>query len=199
MIKQSTNIEADTGLHQWADQIANIAIQTNNLSVGLVSGNRFGNDPRVIFRIVRSLQGAVHQLKPNSSCLLCRLDVRVSSAVRRLSWSREEAAEPKVERSALGNWHFVEVPIVVGNVATPSLQLVPRLLPKWKLNYNLVLIDLGPLHLVPSRIVGRLCDCNFVLLGPTSCASSQWINQFVSHHADCGSHITGTITAGAAA
>lgn len=196
---QQTLEIVDPRLTAWANEIAGITCQSKNVTLGLISGNRFSNDARVIFRIVRQLQQSLASISSDASILLCRLDVRSPSSMSLLIKESDELPEPKIERSALGNWSVVEVPMTVGNVAPRALQMVPRLLPKWKMRYNLVVIDLGPLHVVPSRIVGRLCDCNYVVLGPGSCASAQWITQYINYHEDCGSHIAGTVCATSAA
>lgn len=200
MIMNQQAVETvESRLATWADEIAGITLQSKNVTLGLISGNRSNNDARVVFQLVRQLQHSLDAKCADASMLLCRLDVRSPSSMSLLTKEADDLPEPKIEKSALGNWGVVEVPMTVGNVAPRALQMVPRLLPKWKLRYNLVVIDLGPLHVVPSRIVGRLCDCNFVVLGPGSCASAQWITQYITYHEDCGSHIGGTICATAAA
>ncbi len=185
-------------LASWSSELSKIVCTTKNLTIGLCSGNRFNNDARIVYRILKSLQAATAEVAPEANMLLCRLDARQTSPWDLVCSRDEQVAEPKLEKSALGNWDCVDVPITVGNVATRSLQQVPRWLPKWKLRYNLIVVDLGPMHLVPSRIIGRLCDGSYVILGPDSCASAQWISQYVSHHEECGAHIAGTIVAAAA-
>ena len=107
--------------------------------------------------------------------------------------------DPGIEKSALGDWHQIDVPMVLGNTAPWALQQLPRWLPKWKLRYGVILIDLGPIHLVASRTVGRLCDSNYIVLGPNSSASAQWLMQYVDYHSYCGSHIVGTLVSSFAA
>jgi hypothetical protein len=63
----------------------------------------------------------------------------------------------------------------------------------------MILIDLGPINLIPSRTIGRLCDTNYILLGPNTSASAQWILQYVDYHTYCGSHIAGTLKSSFAA
>jgi hypothetical protein len=57
----------------------------------------------------------------------------------------------------------------------------------------MIMIDLGPMHHVPSRTIGRLCDHCYVLLGPDLCASVDWIRQHLAWHDRAGSTVGGTI------
>ncbi len=196
--KQSVNHRLD----HWCQTLADQAAGTRNLTIGLTSGNRYANDARVLFRVAKSLTANIDQSRRNTGnsdgLLICRLDVN-SAPLNWLGSADDNAVEPIIEKSALGDWHQVEIPIVIGRVAPKSLQQVPRWLPKWKLRFRTILIDLGPMHLVPSRTIGRLCDVNYVILGPHTCASAQWINQHIDYHSECGSHIAGSVVALASA
>lgn len=191
--------KADESLLAWCGHIAQVSRGAKNLTIGLTSGNRNNNDARVIYRIMKSLQASVLQQSPTASLLLCRLNVESASALRFLGFGKELSQEPLTAKSALGNWFQVDVPIAIGSMAPRALQQVPRWLPKWKMRYDLVVVDLGPMHQVPSRVIGRFCDSNYVILGPDTTASAQWISQFIQYHEDCGAHIGGTIVATSAA
>jgi hypothetical protein len=188
----------DQQLNNWCVDIVANNSGSKCITIGLTSGNRNPNDARVIYRLVKSLSESLLERRQESNLLLCRLDVK--SVAWELFRSTENTdVDARIEKSALGSWDHVEIPVVVSNVAPKSLQQIPRLLPKWKLRYSTIVVDLGPINQVPSRTIGRLCDSNFVVIGPNSCASAQWISQHVDYHLDCGAHINGTIVASAAA
>ena len=188
----------DDQLQPWADHLARISRGTKSLTVGLMSGSRFSNDARAIFRMARAVQQGLTEQSLSRSLLLVRLDVHCPKIPLLGSPTTELENEPTIERSALGNWMSVEVPVQIGNVASPGLKQLPRWLAKWKQHYEVILVDLGPMHLVTSRLLGRFCEFNYVVLGPTSCASAQWILQHINHHEECGAHIAGSIIAAAA-
>jgi hypothetical protein len=188
----------DQRLNQWCVDTVASNSGSKCTTIGLTSGNRYPNDARVIYRLAKSLSEALLEGRQESNLLLCRLDVK-SIAWGLFRSSENTDVEARIEKSALGSWDHVEIPIVVGNVAPKSLQQFPRLLPKWKLRYSTIIVDLGPIHQIPSRTIGRLCDANFVVIGPNSCASAQWISEQVDYHLDCGADISGTIVASAAA
>jgi len=190
--------ENATFTEAWYDQIARQGSHSRGFTVGLISGHRDQNDPRCIYRIAARLTKAMANYRSNSGLLVCRLEVRCPLWGSWLA-TPEQKVEPIVEKSALGDWHQVDVPMTLGNTAPWSLQQLPRWLPRWKLRYNIILIDLGPIHLVSSRTIGRLCDSNYIVLGPNSTASAQWILQYADYHAYCGSHIAGTLLTGFAA
>lgn len=202
MTTSQTSPTYDQRLKNWSDDIAAINAGSKCLTIGLTSGNRNPNDARVVYRLVKSLTDSIGQQRGDSqgdsSLLLCRINVQLLPFGPLLTFS-DEVVEQRIEKSALGAWDQVEVAVSVGNVASKSLQQVVRTLPKWKLRYKTIVIDLGAIHHLPSRIIGRWCDSTYVLIGPSTCASAQWITQFVEYHRDCGSHIAGTITASAAA
>jgi hypothetical protein len=187
----------DRHLKNWCETIAASQGQRANITIGLTSGSRTANDARVIFKIVKALQAAIAERRPKHSLLLCRLDV-TSAPLELLSTAVDIDTEARLERSALGEWDHVEIDVCIGSYAPKSLLKIPRLLPKWKLRYDTIIVDLGAIHQVPSRTIGRLCDANFVIIGPNSSASAQWIKQYVDHHTACGSHIAGSIVAAAA-
>ena len=193
--------EESSFTNAWYEQLANQSQHSQGLTIGLISGHRDQNDPRCIYKIASRLVSAMPCNRTRSQLLVCRLDVQSPLLGRLGAWGTDtdQHVEPIIEKSALGEWFQVEVPMVLGNSAPWALQQLPRWIPKWKMRYSIILIDLGPIHLVSSRTVGRLCDANYIVLGPNSSASSQWLLQYVDYHAYCGSHIAGTLVTSFAA
>lgn len=182
----------------WYQQIARQASHSQGLTVGLISGHREPNDPRGLYKIASRLVESMANFRCHSGLLVCRLDVE-SRTWSIFGEAAEQKIEPVIEKSALGDWYQVDVAMTLGNTAPWSLQQLPKWLPKWKLRYSAILIDLGPIHLVSSRTIGRLCDANYIVLGPNTSASAQWLLQYVDYHAYCGSHIAGTLVTAFAA
>lgn len=185
----------------WYDQLARQSQHSQGLTIGLISGQRDQNDPRCIYKIANRLVSALPNNRTKSQMLVCRLDAHCPLLGRWGNWGTgvDQQIEPIIEKSALGDWYQVEVPMILGNTAPWALQQLPKWLPKWKMRYSIILIDLGPIHLVSSRTVGRLCDSNYIVLGPNASASSQWLMQYVDYHTYCGSHIAGTLVTSFAA
>ncbi len=183
-------------------QIAEHAIRTDCLTVGLVSGHRLGNDVRCVHRFAGQVISSLVEADCHEKMLVCRIIVE-RPLLKRFGLGFKERTDqevvPPIRRSAIGNWFQVDVPITLGDSAPWMLQQIPKLLPQWKQQYRLILIDLGPIHLVTSRAIGRLCDANYLLLGPNSSASADWLLQYVDYHAYCGSNIVGTMLASFAA
>lgn len=187
------NEQSQSRLHAWCNKVALAVEQASVVTVGLLSGNRNNNDSRAIYRIASGLEEALARKSNRKSMLLCRLNVRKATPISIFSRDDSQIVEPRIEKSVLGSWSKVDLSLEVSNVAPKLLQQVPRWFPKWKLRYNLILVDLGPMHMVPSRVIGRLCDLNVILLGPESSASAQWVAERVQQHEDCGVHIAGTL------
>ena len=59
----------------------------------------------------------------------------------------------------------------------------------------MIVVDLGPVSSRNGRVIGRLCDGVYVLLGPTHCASQEWITQQLAWHDRDGSVVCGTLVA----
>lgn len=197
-----TNVQSNVEqqrLRDWCDGIVVDSSGAKSLTIGLASGNRYPNDARVIFRIVKALSNSLVEHRGKSNLLLCRLNVETLGSGLFEPPKTSESVDARIEKSALGCWDFVEIDVPIGRVAPPSLQLIPRWLPKWQLRYHTIVVDLGPIHQVPSRTIGSICDAIYVVLGPNGCASAKWISQHVDHHTECGSPIAGTIVATAAA
>ena len=183
---------------QWIEDLVHQAAGSQCLTIGLISGHREPNDARCIYRLAGRISHGLNGSRGNGGLLVCRLNIEIPM-LPRFRKPVEERVEPEIEKSALGNWHEVEVPMKICQTACWTLQSLPRWLPKWKLRFQMIVVDLGPIHLVPSRTIGRLCDTNYLLLGPNNCASPQWILQYRDYHAYCGSHIDGTVVSSFAA
>ncbi|MEO8270682.1 MAG: hypothetical protein ABI557_13245, partial [Aureliella sp.] len=84
-------------------------------------------------------------------------------------------------------------PSPIGNRAGWWLEHVPRWMPSWKREFGFLLIDLGPISEVPSRVIGRLCDGCYVLLGPEACGSHEWLLQHIAWHDRSGCTVCGTL------
>ena len=184
------------GLQTWIKAIAKSVETAKCTTIGLTSGSRQLNDRRVIDMLCKALMQDFSNSASDPKMLVIRLDVRKSRIFETLAFDRLGKPQDKVPnpvRSPLGNWSTVDIPMPVGPTAAPALQYLPRWLPKWKEQFGLVLIDLGPMNMVPSRLIGRLCDNCFLLLGPDSCASQEWILQHMAWHDQSGSTIAGSI------
>ena len=197
MDSMSANVMTDQ-LSDWCEQVLQRQLPQQACVLGLISGHRDPNDLRAIARIARVMADGLAQRPGRGELLVCRLDIQPLSLDSTGQPSTAQV-EPRIDRSALGNWSAVEVPLPIGKTASWSLRQLPRWLLNWRMRYSMVLIDLGPIHLVPSRVVGRLCDENYLLLGPTSCASAQWLMQHIDFHEYCGSRVTGSLVINLAA
>ncbi|MEM8736835.1 MAG: hypothetical protein AAGG44_21575, partial [Planctomycetota bacterium] len=107
----------------------------------------------------------------------------------------DEERIPVAQRSPLGPYCDVEVVAVERKRVTPGLENLPRWLAEWKDNFQLIIVDIGSIDSVASKSIGRLCDGCYLLLGPHSCGSQEWIMQQVAWHNRSGSTICGTIVA----
>jgi hypothetical protein len=189
----------------WSRSMVREARSNRCLTVGLISGSRQRNDRRAIDRLPQVLVNQLRDAELDPRLLLVRLDVFVVSRLSANSrvelsgptlesrYSHGEQSEPELNESPLGRWLQVDVPMPVGETASWTLQRLPRWLAKWKEEFSVILLDLGPICLVPSRIIGRLCHKNFVLLGPDPCGSHEWILRHVAWHHESGSNICGTL------
>jgi len=125
--------------------------------------------------------------------LLIRLQIEPGTSPERPPELSEQAPQPQT--SPLGSWSEVSIPVPVGQRAGWALEELPHWMFNWKRQHALILIDLGPISEVPSRVLGRLCSGCYILLGPESCASRDWILQHVAWHEHSGSTICGTLVA----
>lgn len=178
----------------WAQSIYRECSHAKCTSIGLASGNRHANDRRVVDSLAQSLVAAFGvKWSARAGLLVVRLDVFQSVLLERQD--DQPVGAPRPAASPLGAWSEVTVPMPVGNVASWSLLNVPRWLPVWKSQFRFLLIDLGPIHLVPSRAIGRLCDGCYVILGPAPCASTEWLRHHIAWQQSSGSSLRGSIVA----
>jgi hypothetical protein len=175
----------------WAAQIVRESSPARCTSIGLTCGSRDATDRRVVDALTRSLSQQSSSSRRESRLLLLRLNVFHSTELDRQD--DQPLGAPRPTTSPLGDWSEVTVPMPVGRRASWSLQNLPRWLPAWKSEYRMLVVDLGPMDLVPSRSIGRLCDSCFVVLGPDYCASHEWILEHVAWHDRSGNTICGTI------
>lgn len=191
-LSPASNSARTDGTTLWAEQIARQAVGAKCTTLGLTSGSRQANDRRTIDALARSLaEQLLHSPRASAQLLVLRLDVFLSTSLERLD--DQPAGPPRPCKSPLGEWSEVTIPMPVGKRASWSLEHLPHWLPAWKSQFCCLLIDLGPIHLVPSRLIGRLCDSCYVLLGPDACASQEWLLQHIAWHDRSGSAICGTI------
>ncbi len=181
----------------WATALAEEARTATCLTVGITDGSRADIDRRVLDRLIGELAERYEERQADEQMLVLRLSVFASRQLDRAA--DQPATIPVAQRSPLGAWSEVTVPVPVGARASWSLQQLPDWLPTWKASFGLILIDLGPVNLVPSRIVGRLCDSCYLVLGPDSCASKDWIMEQIAWHGQSGSTICGTLLSSFAA
>ncbi len=178
----------------WGSEVAAAAQNATTYSIGLTSGSRFANDRRAIERLLKS--AATELLNATgASTLLLRLDPQAPDS----GAPTTRTAAPVATKSPLGPWYEISLPMPGTKSAPWVLEHIPHWLPQWKLRHRLVAIDLGPMQLTPSRMIGRLCDVCYVMLGPETCASHDWIMQQIELHSRSGSNITGSIVASSAA
>lgn len=175
----------------WAAELARESIQTSCTTIGLISGSRYASSRCVIDGYARRIAAAITELRAKRPMLIVRLDVRTDDAPPRSGPSAE--APPATSVSPLGPWSEVTVPVPVGKRAGWWLEHLPHWLPTWKREFGFLLIDLGPIAEVPSRVIGRLCDGCYVLLGPEACGSHEWLLQHVAWHDRSGCTICGTL------
>ncbi len=181
---------SEQNVTKWGSEVAASAESATTYSIGMMSGSRFPNDRRVIDRLVKSVSSELIELT-GATTLLLRLD---SAAVDN-SGTTSRTTPPVASKSALGPWYEISLPMPPSKSAPWALGQIPHWLPQWKLRHRLVVIDLGPMHLAPSRILGRLCDACYLMLGPSTCASHDWIMQQIDFHSRSGTVISGSVVA----
>ncbi len=181
---------SDVNAASWGSEVATAAQMASTYSIGLMSGSRFQNDRRLVERLVKIAATELVDAT-GASTLLLRLDGSMSEGDQPAS----RTAPPVATKSPLGPWYEIGLPMPESKSAPRALEQLPHWLPQWKLRHRLVVIDLGPMHLAPSRIIGRLCDSCYLMLGPSTCASHDWIMQQIDFHSRSGSTIAGSIVA----
>ena len=180
----------------WASSLVSEALEADCLAVGVASGSGSANDARTIDRLLFVVSELLE--RSGQRTLSIRLEMvpaRRFGRSRTSSSASEEQRIPVAKRSPLGPWSEVSIPVSGRAKATWQLRQLPEWLPIWKDAFKLILVDLGPISSPESRAVGRLCDGNYVLLGPESCGSAEWIMQHTAWHNRVGSVICGSIVA----
>lgn len=175
----------------WAADVAQESMLANCTTIGLVSGSRHATPRCVIDGYARLIADAFSVLRPRRPMLIVRLSARPVAASRRDNQQADLA--PKVTASPLGPWSEVSISIAAGKRARVTLESLSYLLPDWKAQFGFILVDLGSISEAPSRLIGGHCDSCFVLLGPESCGSHEWLLQQIAWHARSGSTICGTL------
>jgi hypothetical protein len=179
-----------------ATSIATEALQASTYCIGLMNGSRLSNDRRAVDRVVRATSDALADASDGASTLLLRLlaDSDVESFKRPTG-----NTAPSGEKTPLGSWYEIALPMPASQATPWTLEQIPRWLPQWKQQHRLVVIDLGPMHLVATRVLGRQCDHCYLMLGPSVCGSHDWIMQQINLHHRSGTSVAGSIIATAAA
>lgn len=177
----------------WAASLAAEAQSATCLTIGLVSGSRLENDRRTVDKLASALCGRLEEIKPSGRVLLMRFEVDTSHKIDTSEQGKQRI--PVAQKSPIGVWADVTIPISASRKPTRAQQQLPEWLPLWKDAFQLILVDLGPINLVAGRAVGRLCDGCYILLGPACCGSQEWIMQQIAWHDQFGSTICGTLVA----
>ncbi len=175
----------------WAADLAQESLLTKCTTIGLISGSRDAAQRCVIDAYARCIADAFSAVRSRHAMLIVRLDDRPLAASRRDNQDADSL--PSVAASLLGPWSEVTVAVGAGKQASDRLEKLSNLLPNWKREFGFVLVDLGPIAELPSRLIGRHCDSCFVLLGPEACGSHEWLLQHIAWHARSGSTICGTL------
>lgn len=191
MLTEPTQSSTASAEGNWVQQVVQQSVAAKCTTIGLTNGSREGCDRRAVDAIARLFIDEFSAAGRLRKMLVVRLNV---FAGRDEPTDSEQAvAVPTPLASPLGAWSEVTVPVPVGRRAGAALEHLPHWLPVWKRDANLVMVDLGPMNEVPSRVIGRLCDSCFVLLGPGTAASREWILQHIAWHDRSGSTICGTV------
>ena len=180
------------GLGEWVTAISREARAASNLTVGLSGGSRMPIDRRVTDHLAKSLAEELHLTHHDPRLLVVQLQCNALSRTQARQLDGLQRP-PAITASPLGRWSTVAIPLPSGKNSISALAHVPRWLPAWKENFGVILFDLGPMNMVPSRAIGRLCDSCYVVLGPESCASSEWILQHLAWHERAGVQFCGTL------
>lgn len=175
----------------WAADVAQEAMSANCTTIGLISGSRDSTPRSVIEAYARLIANALSDLRSRHPMLIVRLSSHPAPASRRDHQQADSV--PSVTASPLGPWSEVTIAVAAGKQARGTLESLSYLLPNWKREFGFILVDLGPIAEVHSRLVGGHCDSCFLVLGPESCGSHEWLLQQIAWHARSGSTICGTL------
>ncbi len=174
----------------WAAELVQEALQAPCTTIGLVSGNRQGSDRCVIDAYARLLAQQLQKARFKRPLLIVRLHTQVAATA---GSTTARNSIPRPAPSPLGAWSDVHINVAVGRKSPGVLQQLPQWLPSWKTEYGFLLIDLGPICELPSRVAGRLCDGCYVMLGPETCGSYEWLMRHIAWHDRSGSTMCGTL------
>lgn len=185
----------DRSAEQWAAGIVGDLNVINTMTIGLTSGSRYASDQRAVDGLAQAIHSALSKRR-DAMCttLVLRLKNAVSSEQR--LGVNEKQIGPSIIDSKRGGWSEVTVPVPISNGAYGSNNSVDYLshwMTTWKQEFRVILVDLGPICTAPSRMIGRLCDGCYILLGPETCGSREWILRHVAWHQQSGSTICGTL------
>lgn len=187
-------LDVDTKLDTaeiWAAGLAHDSLLSQCTTIGLISGSRSANPRCVIDAYARRIADARRECRAKRPMLIVRLDVRHSVTPPRTGQNSE--LPPPTATSPLGPWCEVTVPVPIGRKAGWWLEHLPQWLPNWKREFGFLLVDLGPISEVPSRVIGRLCDGCYLMLGPEACGSHEWLLQHIAWHDHSGCTVCGTL------
>lgn len=179
--------------NSWGNSI----VQRQNLNgcttLGLASGNLENCDVRCVLSLAAQLTEAAASRQFDARLLVVRLDVYPSKELDRLLDQPNRI--PNHVRSPMGNWKEVMIPMPVGERASWSLLQIPSWITAWRKEFDFILIDLGPIHRVPARIVGHLCSETFILLGPRASGSKKWLSRHINWLTASGVKVSGSLVA----
>lgn len=191
--KLDVDAKLDTA-ESWAAGLAHDSSLAKCTTIGLISGSRSANPRCVVDAYAQRIADARHECRAKLPMLIVRLDVRHSATPPRTGQNSE--LPPPTALSPLGPWREVTIPVPIGRKAGWWLEHLPHWLPNWKREFGFLLVDLGPISEVPSRVIGRLCDGCYLMLGPEACGSHEWLLQHIAWHDHSGCTICGTLITG---
>ena len=181
-------------IERWAAGLIGDLAPANALTIGLTNGSCRANDRRSVDELARTLHAALSERFDSiQPMLVLRLQHNFGDDIGPAANAVEVDAEPSIIGSNLGGWSEVSVPVPAGNLSSRTLEHVPHWISTWKGKFGVILVDLGPMGEAPSRMMGRLCDGCYILLGPGKCGSRDWILRHVAWHQHSGSTICGTL------
>ncbi|MFK7737574.1 MAG: hypothetical protein AB8B50_16180 [Pirellulaceae bacterium] len=187
----TTSMNADdTCLSSWTDNLVVEASSTPCLTVGVCNGGREANDRLTMDHLLGRLERSLTRFAPDRRMLSIRIDPQNMQADKPIV-----ERMPIAQRSALGDYHEVQLSCERGSKNGHALNGLADWLPSWKEAFGLIVLDIGPIDSREARVSGRLCDGCYVLLGPRTCGSQEWINQQIAWHSRSGSTVCGTILA----
>lgn len=178
-------------IERWAAGLVADMKPSQALTIGLTNGSCRANDRHSVDGLAKVLQAALSErYELMQSMLVMRL---LDNVTGRGQVTHDVETEPSILRSNLGGWSEVTVPVPAGKITSRTLEHLPHWISTWKGEFGVLLVDLGPMGQAHSRMIGRLCDGSYILLGPGTCGSRDWILRHVAWHQHSGSTICGTL------